>query len=328
MWELNHKEGWVLKNWCFWTVVLEKTLESPLDSKEIKPVNPKGIQLWIFIGRTDVETPILWPVDVNSQLIGKDLDARKDWGQEEDRATEHEMTGWWFNGHELGWTPRDSEGQGGLACRNPWGHKESDTTEWLNDNSEIYSRNSFYVKSLMFFRCTFLQEITHVGGTAVSISEWVFFLQKCHLDGAVLGWVSQAEQGPRSDLLYLMVESWGCSWEVVHGLKWVTESHSVMSNSLTPHELYSPWNSPGQNTGVGSLSLFQGIFSTQGSNPGHLHCRWIPYQLSHRGRPGILEWVAYPFSSGSSQPRNWTRISCISGGFFTNWVMREAHGLK
>ena len=99
---------------------------------------------------------------------------------------------------------------------------------------------------------------------------------------------------------------------------------SVVSNSLWPHGLYGPWNSPGQNTGVGSLSLLQGIFPTQGSNPDLPHCRGILYQLSHQGNPRILEWVAYPFSSGSSQPRNQTRVSCIAGRFFTNWAIREA----
>ena len=95
-------------------------------------------------------------------------------------------------------------------------------------------------------------------------------------------------------------------------------------DSLPPHGLYSPWNYPGQNTRVGSLSLLQGIFPTQGSNPGLPHCRWIPYQLSHKGSPRILEWMAYPFSSGSSWPRNRTRVSSIAGGFFTNWALREA----
>ena len=103
-----------------------------------------------------------------------------------------------------------------------------------------------------------------------------------------------------------------------------SESCSVVSDSLQPHRLYSPWNSPGQNTGVGSLSLLQGIFLTQGSNTGLPHCRQIPYQLSHKGSPRILEWVDYPFSRRYSQPRNWTRVSCIAGGFFTNWVIREA----
>ena len=104
MWELDHKEGWALKNWCFWTVVLEKTLDSPLESK-IKPVNPTGNQPWIFIGRTDAEAPIFWPPDAKSSLIGKDPEAGKDWRQEEKRATEDEMVGWHhqLNGKEFEW---------------------------------------------------------------------------------------------------------------------------------------------------------------------------------------------------------------------------------
>ena len=101
-----------------------------------------------------------------------------------------------------------------------------------------------------------------------------------------------------------------------------SENSSVVSDSLQP--LYSPRNSPGQNTGVGSCSLLQGIFPTQGSNPGLPHCRQILYQLSHQGSPRILQWVAYPFSSGPSWPWNWTRVSCIAGRFFTNWATREA----
>ena len=103
-----------------------------------------------------------------------------------------------------------------------------------------------------------------------------------------------------------------------------SENHSVVSNSLRLHGLYSPWNSPGQNTGVGSLSLLQGVFPTQGSNPGIPHCRQILSQLSHQGRPRILEWVAYPFCRGSSWPRNQTGLSCIAGRFFTNWAMRDS----
>ena len=109
-------------------------------------------------------------------------------------------------------------------------------------------------------------------------------------------------------------------------LKWSeSESRSVMSSSLQPHGLCSPWDSPGQNTGVGSLSLLQGIFPTQGSNPGLPHCRWILYQLSHKGSLRILGWVANPFSSRFSWPRDPTQVSCIAGGFFTNWAMSEAH---
>ena len=104
-----------------------------------------------------------------------------------------------------------------------------------------------------------------------------------------------------------------------------SESCSVVSDSLWPHGLYSPWNSPSQNTGVGSLSLLQGIFPTQGSNPGLLHCRWILYQLNHKRSPRILEWLAYPFSSRSFWSRNETGVPCIAGGFFTNWAIREAY---
>ena len=113
-----------------------------------------------------------------------------------------------------------------------------------------------------------------------------------------------------------------CSTGNYESLK--SESRSLVSDSLRPHGPYSPWNSPGQNTGVGSLSLLQGIFPTQGLNPGLLHCRQILYQLSHKGSSRILEWVAYPFSRGPSLLRNGTRVSCIAGGFFTNWAIREA----
>ena len=125
-----------LKNWCFWTVVLEKTLESPLDCKEVQPVHPRGDQCWVFIGRTDAkaEMPILWPPHVKSWLIGKDPDAGKDWGQEKKGMTENEIVGWhhWLIGHGFGWTLGAGDGQGGLVCCNSWGRKESDTTEQLN----------------------------------------------------------------------------------------------------------------------------------------------------------------------------------------------------
>ena len=120
MWELDYKKSWALKNWCFWTVVLEKTLESPLDFKEIQLVHPKWYQSWIFIGRTDAktETPILWLPDVKDWLIGKDPDAGKDWRQKEKGTTEDEMAGWhhWLDGRESEWTLRVGDGQGGLAC--------------------------------------------------------------------------------------------------------------------------------------------------------------------------------------------------------------------
>ena len=136
MWELDYKESWVIKNWCFWTVVLEKTLESPLDSKEIKLVNPKGNQSWIFIARPDAEgeTSIPWPPDVKNWLNGKDPEARKDWRQEEKGTTEDKMVGWhhWLNGYEFEQVPGVGDGQGSRACCSPSGRKELDITEWLS----------------------------------------------------------------------------------------------------------------------------------------------------------------------------------------------------
>ena len=134
MWELDHKESWVMKNWCIWNEVLEKTLESPLDSMEIQPVNPKGNRPWIFIGRTDAEAPIWRPSDEKSQLIGKDPDAGQDWRQEEKRMTEDEMVGWHhrLNGHEFEKAQGVGVGQGSLGCCSPWGRKQLDTTEWVN----------------------------------------------------------------------------------------------------------------------------------------------------------------------------------------------------
>ena len=130
--ELHHKEGWATKNQCLQTVVLEKTLESPLDCKEIQPVNPKGNQSWIFIGRTNAEASILWPPDVKSWLTGKDPDAGKNWGQEENGEAEDETVGWhhWLDGQESEQTLGESEGQGSLVCCSPWGHSQTRLRDW------------------------------------------------------------------------------------------------------------------------------------------------------------------------------------------------------
>ena len=146
MWELDHNKSWVLKNWCFWSVLLEKTLESPLDCKEIQPVNPKGNQSWIFIARTDAEAqvPIHWPPDAKSWLIGNDPDAGKDWRQEGKGTTEDEMVGWYhrLNALEFEQTHGDCEEQGSLVCWSPWSCKELDTTLQLNNQSCLTHQHS------------------------------------------------------------------------------------------------------------------------------------------------------------------------------------------
>ena len=143
MWELDHIEGWVLKNWCFWTVVLEKTPESPLDCKEIQQVHPKGGHSWVFIGRTDAEaeTPILWPPDVKNWLIGKYPDAGKGWRPEEKGMPDDEMVGWHhhLDRHEFWAAPGVGDGQGSLASCTSWGQNESGTTEQLNWMYFIYN---------------------------------------------------------------------------------------------------------------------------------------------------------------------------------------------
>ena len=149
MWELDCEEGWEPKNWCFWTAVLEKTLESSLDCKKIQPVHSEGDQPWVFFGRNDAkaETPILWPLHAKTWLFGKDPHSGRDWGQEEKGMTEDEMARWHHgvDGREFGWTLGAADGQGGLACCNSWGRKESDTTEWQNWTEQNNIKNLNFV---------------------------------------------------------------------------------------------------------------------------------------------------------------------------------------
>ena len=144
---MDYKESWVLMNWYFWTVVLEKTLESPLDWRKIQPVNPKGNQSWIFTGITDAEaeTPILWPPDAMSWLIWKDPDAGKDWRQEETGMTEDEMAGWyhWVDGHEFEQAPGVGDGQGSLVCCSPWVTKsQTRLRDWTELSVVCYASGS------------------------------------------------------------------------------------------------------------------------------------------------------------------------------------------
>ena len=172
MWELDHKESSPPKNWCFWTVVLEKTLESPLDCKETQPDHPEGDQSWVFIGRTDfeAETPILWTPDVKSWLIRKAPDAGKDWGQEEKGTTEDEIIGWHhqLNGHGFGWTPGVGNGQGSLAGCSSWGrrvrHDWATELNWIIHEFCWYSENIIIPKynlpkNLIFLLISIIYEL-------------------------------------------------------------------------------------------------------------------------------------------------------------------------
>ena len=171
MWEWDYEKGWAPKNWCFWTVVLEKTLESPLDCKEIQPVHPKGNRSWVFFGRNDAkaETPVLWPSHEKSWHSRKDSDAGRDWGQEEKGTTEDEIAGWhhWLDGRDSECTPGVGDGQGGLASCNSWGHvsrtRLSDWTELIG-SADVY-QNYLTVQHLPLPSCAFLTPI------------WVLFLR-------------------------------------------------------------------------------------------------------------------------------------------------------
>ena len=205
MWKLDCEESWAPKNWCFWTVVLEKTLESPLDCKEIQPVHPKGDQSWVFIGRTDVEaeTPVLLPSHEKRWLIWKDLDAGKDWRWEEKGMTEDEMVGWnhQLNGDESGWTPGVDDGQGGQAWCSPWGHKESDTTEWLNWTELLYQWRMLIQDNVFWFSWKLssslpplLSSFLYLSFTAWSLRLFLiryvlfhfYFLQNWHINSCVV----------------------------------------------------------------------------------------------------------------------------------------------
>ena len=175
MWELDYKESWVPKNWCFWTVVLVKTLESPLDFKEIQPVHPKWNQSLLFIGRIDAEAeaPILWPPAEKNWLTGKYSDVGKYWRQEEKGTTGDEMVGWhhWLDGHEFEQALGVGEGQGSLACCSPWGHKESDMTEWMKWTDSALKEVEHIFRILKCSLCTMnsLQSIEWKGGKRTTL---------------------------------------------------------------------------------------------------------------------------------------------------------------
>ena len=263
MWELDYKESWALKNWHFLTVVLEKTLESPLDCKEIQPVHLEGDQSWVFIGRTnaEAETPILWPPHVKSWLIGKDPDAGKDWGQEEKGMTEDEMVGWhhWLNGHGFGWTPGVGDGQGGLACCGSRDCKELDTTERLNWTQRTNVGTP--------------RDKRQGGGRGGGIN-WEI--------GVDIYTLLCIKQITSESLLYTQgtLLSALCVCLVVQSCPDLFEAMDC-----SPPGSLVRGDSPGKNIGVGGYVLLQGIVLIQGSNPGFLHCSRICHCLRQQGSP-------------------------------------------
>ena len=266
MWELDYKESWVPKNWCFWTVLL-KILESPLDCKEIKPVNRKGNQSWIFIGRTDAEaeTPILGPPDAKNWLIWKDTDAGKDWMQE--KQTTDEMVGWHhqLDGHEFEQALGVGDGQGSLTCCSPWSHRVG------HDWTEL---------SLPLYVCIASSLLIHLLMDIYVVSmSWLLWVV------LELWWTGKPG----------VLQSMGLQW-VKHD--WVTELNWICSVCVLVTQ-YNVW-----------------LFATPCTSPGSS----VHGILQAR----ILEWVAIPFSRGSSWLRDQTWVSLVAGRFFTIWATREA----
>ena len=240
---LNSHPSWTTKNWCFWIVVLKKILQSPLDSKEVKPVNPKGNKSWIFIGRTDVEAeaPILGSPE---WLTGKDPDAGKDWEQEDKGMTEDEMVGWYhqLNGHESEETPGDGKGQGSLACCSPWGHEESDTTEWLkNSNNDPSSQLSIYPFIYTFIPLSlYLYSVQHI---VITWSLWTAVKrQEINDRNRHMGQIPE-NQGRCPDSLLLLVGDTGYAsclqWWVVPTHR---EAHCWLTNQFQIKTLALSWS--------------------------------------------------------------------------------------
>ena len=259
---LDHKEGWTLKNWYFRTVVLEKTLESPLDCKEIKPVHLKGNQPWIPIGGTDAkaEAAILWPPDAKNWLIGKDPDSGKDWRQEEKGMIEDLVVGWnhRLNGHKFEQAPGDGEGQGSQACYSPWGCKELDTTEWLNNNNNFSLIN--WKMGIWEFKG--FNEIKYIHACSVesySLRAWEDPLEKEMASySSIFAWKIPWMEEPAK------LPSMGLQ-RVTHS--WATSLHFTSRPlGLQPIRLCL-WNPLHKNTAVDCHFLLQGIFPTQGSKP-------------------------------------------------------------
>ena len=221
MWELDCEESWALMNWCFWSVVLEKTLESPLDCKEIQPVH-SGDQSWDFFGRNDAkaETPVLWPLHVKSWLTGKDSDPGRDWGQEEKGTTEDEMAGWhhWLKGHESEWTPGVGDGQGGLACCDSWGRRVGHGHDWateLNWTERCYKKERKMLTQNMYQFCSgWIIAFSRVESDIISLltNDWSFWgmVLEQGLDVGICCW--WVECSAMRIIISALVSGSSCCW--------------------------------------------------------------------------------------------------------------------
>ena len=292
IWELNYKENWTLKNWCFWTVVLEKTLESPLDCKEIQPVHPEGNQSWVLIGRTDAEaeTPILWPPDVKNWPIGRDPDSGKYWRQEKG-MTEDEMVGWHhqLDGHEFEKAPGVGDGQGSLALLQSM-RSQRVRHSWATELTDIYFKmlgKWSWILTFIFSILFWLLEPSQIFKFKVSIwvqSRWPEAVL-CLVTLSCTTLCNLMEYGPPDSSVHRNLQARTLEWAAMPSSKGSSQPRDrAQVSTLQVDSLLSELPEKPTSTGVGK----------------------------------------YPFSRASSQPRNQTRVSCIAGRFLSSWATRKA----
>ena len=297
MWELDYKESWAQKNWCFWTMVLEKALESPLDYKEIQPIHPKGDQSWVFIGRTDAEaeTPILWPPDAKSWLIWKDPDVGKDWGQEEQGVTEDKMVRWphWLNRHVFRWTLGVGDGQGGLAWYSSWGHKESDRTERLNW-TELNLMNWFW----KFFKSKCLRGLSRW----LSVTYRILPLSMWEMKELWVRSLGQEDPLEKEITIHSSILVWEIPWTEKPSRLPSMRSQRIRHDLVTKHHHHHP--------GISQGARKKKVLS---------YCWWKWQQAQ------MIWWVRWQFASKSSQIRKLFKIQFPPSRLYPRETVKTRH---